>query len=90
MRDKLQAAKEEFKNFLKETKVLTHKTKKLIEESDQHLQEILATLQNDKRYLILEQFEEERRELLMDYIRELDKRGPPPPPTASEPSRRTK
>ncbi|RWS20527.1 transcription elongation regulator 1-like protein [Leptotrombidium deliense] len=88
MKDKLSAAKTEFRDLLKETKIITFKSKKMIEESEQHLQDIVAILQNDKRYLILDCIEDERRHLLMAYIDELDRKGPPPPPTASEPTRR--
>lgn len=84
--DKLLEAKNEFREFLKETKILTYKSKKLTEESDQHLQDIISVLQNDKRYLVLDCVEDERREILMNYIDELARRGPPPPPTASDPS----
>ena len=44
--------------------------------------------QNDKRYLNLEPVAEERKKILMGYIDDLDKKGVPPPPTATEPSRR--
>lgn len=87
LRDRLQIAKNEFKDFLKETKILTYKSKKLIEESDQHLQDIIAVLQNDQRYLVLDCVEDERREILMAYVDDLERKGPPPPPTASEPAR---
>jgi transcription elongation regulator 1 len=83
--DRLIQAKNEFKEFLKETKILTHKSKKLIDESDQHLTDIVQILQNDKRYLVLDCIEDERREILLNYVDELDRKGPPPPPTASEP-----
>ena len=86
LKDKLTEAKKEFREFLTETKILTYKSKKMIDESDQHLQDIIAVLQNDKRYLILECYEDERREILMGYIDELERKGPPPPPTASEPT----
>ena len=85
LRDRLQAAKSEFKEFLKETKILTYKSKKLVDESDQHLQDIIAVLQNDQRYLVLDCVEDERREILMAYVDDLQRKGPPPPPTASEP-----
>ena len=48
------------------------------------------TLQKDKRYLILECVPEERIRLLNNYIEELFRAGPPPPPTASAPSNRSK
>ncbi|KAI1278094.1 Transcription elongation regulator 1 [Halotydeus destructor] len=89
MKEMLMNAKKEFLEFLKETKILTYKTKELIDNSDQHLLEILSTLQNDKRYLILDEYEDERRDWLMKYIKELAEKGPPPPPTASEPSRKS-
>lgn len=50
----------------------------------------LFTLQKDKRYLILECVPEERNRLLDNYIEELFRSGPPPPPTASAPSNRSK
>ena len=83
--DRLIQAKNEFKDFLKETKILTYKSKKLIDESDQHLQDIVAILQNDQRYLILDCIEDERREILLNYVDDLERKGPPPPPTATEP-----
>ncbi|XP_054708785.1 transcription elongation regulator 1-like [Uloborus diversus] len=88
LKDRMVAAKADFRELLKETKIITYKSKKLIEESD-HLHDIEKILQNDKRYLVLQCIENERRELLMSYIDTLDRKGPPPPPTASEPSRRT-
>ncbi|XP_074593867.1 transcription elongation regulator 1 [Brevipalpus obovatus] len=88
LKDKLAQAKNHFKELLKETKIITYKSKKSIEDSEQHLQDIIAVLQSDKRYLVLDCIEDERRHLLMSYIEELDRKGPPPPPTASEPARR--
>lgn len=67
----------------------TTRSRKLIQESDQHLKDVEKILQNDKRYLVLECVPEERRKLIMFYIEDLDRRGPPPPPTASEPTRRS-
>jgi transcription elongation regulator 1 len=90
MRDKLANAKSEFRELLKETKIITYKSKKMIDESEQHLLDIVAILQNDKRYLVLDPFEDERRHLLMNYITELDRIGAPRPITASEPTRRIK
>jgi len=45
--------------------------------------------QNDKRYLVLESVAEDRQKIILDYIKDLDRQGAPPPPTASEPSRRS-
>lgn len=69
--------------------ILNFRSKKLIQESDQHLKDIEKILQNDKRYLVLDCVPEERRKLIVSYVDDLDRRGPPPPPTASEPTRRT-
>ncbi|KAF8784958.1 Transcription elongation regulator 1 like protein [Argiope bruennichi] len=88
LKDRLVAAKADFRELLKETKIITYKSKKLIEETD-HLKDIEKVLQNDKRYLVLQCIADERNELLMSYIDTLDRKGPPPPPTASEPARRT-
>ncbi|KAF3841021.1 hypothetical protein F7725_006883 [Dissostichus mawsoni] len=73
----------EFEDYIKD------KSRKLIQESEQHLKDVEKVLQNDKRYLVLECVPEERRKLVMFYIEDLDRRGPPPPPTASEPTRRS-
>lgn len=50
----------------------------------------MSQFQNDKRYLVLESSPDEREKLLESYLDELDRRGPPPPPTATEPSRSRK
>ncbi|GAB6025446.1 hypothetical protein CHUAL_011191 [Chamberlinius hualienensis] len=89
IRDKMVAAKADFRELLKETKFITYRSKKLLEESEQHLPDIEKILENDKRYLVLDCIPDERKKLILTYIEDLDKRGPPPPPTASEPTRRT-
>ncbi|XP_072517905.1 transcription elongation regulator 1 [Salminus brasiliensis] len=89
IKDKYITAKADFRTLLKETKFITYRSRKLIQESDQHFKDIEKILQNDKRYLVLECVPEERRKLTMFYIEDLDRRGPPPPPTASEPTRRS-
>lgn len=89
IKDKYIIAKADFRTLLKETKFITYRSRKLIQESDQNLKDIEKVLQNDKRYLVLDCVPEERRKLIMFYIEDLDRRGPPPPPTASEPCRRS-
>ncbi|XP_030813145.1 transcription elongation regulator 1 isoform X5 [Camarhynchus parvulus] len=89
IRDKYITAKADFRTLLKETKFITYRSKKLIQESDQHLKDVEKILQNDKRYLVLDCVPGERRKLIVSYVDDLDRRGPPPPPTASEPTRRT-
>ncbi|XP_023246814.1 transcription elongation regulator 1 [Copidosoma floridanum] len=88
IKDKLVAAKADFRELLQETKLITDKTFKKVQESNTHLTEIEDILKKDKRFLVLDAAASERTRLLMGYLEELARRGPPPPPTASEPSRR--
>ncbi len=62
---------------------------KLIQESEQHLSDLEKILQKDKRYLVLDCMSEERAQTPHGILEELDRRGPPPPPTAFEPARRS-
>lgn len=57
----------------------------MIRESEEqnHLHDIEKILEKDKRYLLLDVRPEERSTILMEYIRDLEQRGAPPPPTAS-------
>lgn len=66
------------------------RSKKLAEESESHLKDILKVLENDRRFLVLASLADERTEILTAYIDELDRKGVPPPPTASDPQRRNK
>lgn len=76
VRDKLVKAKNDFKSLLKETKIITHKSRKLIQSTDQqHLADIISHLQTDKRYLDLDLLEDERRCLIIDYIEDLALKG---------------
>lgn len=88
IKDKLVAAKGNFKELLQETKLITHKSLSQLRENENHMLEIEEILKNDRRYLVLDYIPHERTQLIISYLEELDKRGPPPPPTASEPSRR--
>lgn len=88
MREKFVNAKADFRELLKETKVITFQTRKLVEENEAHLDDIEKVLENDKRYLTLDCVPDERKKILVSHIEELERKGPPPPPTASEPSRR--
>jgi len=67
--------------------LITDKTYKKVQENSSHLPEIEEILRKDRRFLVLEAAAAERTRLLMGYLEELARRGPPPP-TASEPSRR--
>lgn len=88
IKDKLVAAKADFRELLQETKLITDKTYKKVQENSASLVEIEDILRKDRRFLVLEAAANERTRLLMGYLEELARRGPPPPPTASEPSRR--
>ncbi|KAJ8921975.1 hypothetical protein NQ315_008612 [Exocentrus adspersus] len=89
LKDKLITAKGQFKELLQETKLITHKSLHNLRENQALMQEIEDILKNDKRYLVLDHIPEERTQLILNYLEELDRRGPPPPPTASEPNRRS-
>ncbi|ESO00595.1 hypothetical protein HELRODRAFT_82938, partial [Helobdella robusta] len=78
-------AKQEFRELLKETRIINHRSAQLATDSTQHLKDIIAILQKDKRYLVLDTMPEERIEILTSYIEEIANRGPSPPPTATEP-----
>uniref|UniRef100_A0A1I7WK86 FF domain-containing protein n=1 Tax=Heterorhabditis bacteriophora TaxID=37862 RepID=A0A1I7WK86_HETBA len=81
----------DFKDLLKETKIITYKSKKLMEDNEQHLKDILAVLENDKRWMRMsENHASERDRVLEDYIEQLHKKGTPPPPTQQERERRRK
>ncbi|CAH0763000.1 unnamed protein product [Bemisia tabaci] len=88
VKDKLADAKTNIKELLMETKHLTYKSRELIRENEAHMQEVEEILKKDRRYLVLDHLPEERTELVLSYLDELEQRGPPPPPTASDPSRR--
>lgn len=67
-----QKKKENFEQLLKETKLINKDTRKKIEDSEhQHLIDIIGTLQDDKRYIEMEPFSEERRKILLSYIEQL-------------------
>ena len=86
--EKYQKAKQDFKELLMQTKLITYKSFGMIKESPQHLKEIEDLLSKDKSYLVLECASEERKKLLLEYVEQLSNEGPPPPPTATEPVRR--
>ncbi|KAK6043384.1 FF domain protein [Cooperia oncophora] len=81
----------EFKDLLKETKIITYKSKRMIEENEQHLKDILAVLENDKRWMRMsENHASERDRILDEYIEVLHRKGTPPPPTQQEREKRRK
>ena len=87
METKLKQVKDEFYQLLRETKLITYKTKSNLISNPKCLLEIQDILKNDLRFLNLECVKEERTDVLLEYIDELSQRGTPPPPTASSPNR---
>jgi transcription elongation regulator 1 len=88
--ERVHRAKNDFRELLQQTKLITYKTAQLIKDQPAQMKEIEDLLAKDKSYLALESAGEERRKLLLDYIERLGTEGPPPPPTASEPLPRRK
>ncbi|KAL1461069.1 hypothetical protein WDU94_013000, partial [Cyamophila willieti] len=88
LKDKTSTARAEFRDLLQETKLISHKSLSMLQENQAYMGEIEEILRNDKRFLSLEHIPEERSQIILTYLEELEKRGPPPPPTASEPNRR--
>merc|ERR1739838_771390 len=89
IKDRIAQAKAAFRQLLVETKFVTDKSLALVRDKDSgHLPEIEELLKKDNRYLDMDVIPEDRKSILFTYMEELEKRGPPPPPTASEPTRR--
>uniref|UniRef100_A0A182JI23 Transcription elongation regulator 1 n=1 Tax=Anopheles atroparvus TaxID=41427 RepID=A0A182JI23_ANOAO len=88
IKDKTANAKLAFRELLQECKFITHKSLELYRENSNHLREVENILQNDRRYLVLHYIAPERTQMILAHLEELHKRGPPPPPTASESLRR--
>lgn len=64
--------------------MLNYKTKQHIRENPPLMRDIEAVLEKDKRYLSLDCMPDERHRMLGEYLEELERKGPPPPPTASD------
>lgn len=63
---------ENFKQLLRETKLIDGDTRRKMEESEhQHLIDILGSLRDDERYIALDSISETRRKILLSYIEEL-------------------
>uniref|UniRef100_A0A182NNB3 Transcription elongation regulator 1 n=1 Tax=Anopheles dirus TaxID=7168 RepID=A0A182NNB3_9DIPT len=88
IKDKTANAKLAFRELLQECKFITHKSFELYRENANHLREVEDILRNDRRYLVLHHIAHERTQMILAHLEELHKRGPPPPPTASESLRR--
>lgn len=71
MADKTTLAKTDFRQLLRETKIITHKSKEEVSENVQHLKEILAVLENDSRYLVLNDMPDERERILETHLNDM-------------------
>uniref|UniRef100_A0AC35UHI0 WW domain-containing protein n=1 Tax=Rhabditophanes sp. KR3021 TaxID=114890 RepID=A0AC35UHI0_9BILA len=74
----------EFKTLLKETKIITHRSKKMNDENPQHLVEVLKILEKDNRYLALNIIPDKRDRVFEDFLEKLERDGPPPVVTCSK------
>eukprot|EP00045_Choanoeca_perplexa_P008850 m.83047 g.83047 ORF g.83047 m.83047 type:complete len:195 (+) comp14644_c0_seq1:922-1506(+) len=86
LEERTERAKKDFQKLLKELKCITHRSYGEVKTAGldaAHMKEILQALEHDKRYHVLEFAPEVRVELLFDYLKELEQRGAPPPPTAT-------
>jgi len=91
LKDRVSSARGDYRQLLQETKLITHKSLQMIKDKEgNHMEEIEEVLCKDSRYHIMEPLNDDRADILMSYLEELERRGPPPPPTASEPGRRGK
>lgn len=89
-RVELAKARDDFMDLLRETRCIDHTSLKRIAEaaedgSNVHMREIMAALQLDRRFTVLECVSEDRGRLLQSYLQSLEERGAAPPPTASRP-----
>ena len=67
--------------------MITHKSLQMIKDKEgNHMEEIEEVLSKDSRYNIMDPLNDDRADILMSYLEELERHGPPLPPTASEPS----
>merc|ERR1711962_908750 len=89
VKDRVSNAREDYRQLLKETKLITHKSLQMIKDKEgNHMEEIEEVLCKDSRYHIMEPLNDDRADILMSYLEELERRGPPPPPTATDGGRR--
>lgn len=85
---RLDRARQELRRLLEECKFVTHETGRRYEESDAVRRDLVSALSKDRRYLVFEPLAAQRDRIILDYLRECEAKGPPPPPTASEPGKR--
>jgi len=89
VKDRVTSARDNYRQLLEETKLITYRSLQMIKDKEgNHMEEIEEVLCKDSRYHVMEPLNDDRADILMTYLEELERRGPPPPPTASEPGRR--
>ena len=89
-REKFDSVIQDFKELLLQAKMISYKSLALLKETPSHMKEIEDFLSKDKSWILLECAPEQRKSILMDYMKKLEEEGPPPPPTATEPVRKPK
>merc|ERR1719186_2212368 len=91
LKDRVSGARSNYRQLLQETKIISHKSLQMIKVKEgNHMEDIQEMLSKDSRYLFMERINGDCSNILMAYLEELERRGPPPPPTESEPSETTK
>eukprot|EP00123_Amoebidium_parasiticum_P015107 comp22791_c1_seq1/m.35697 comp22791_c1_seq1/g.35697 ORF comp22791_c1_seq1/g.35697 comp22791_c1_seq1/m.35697 type:complete len:349 (-) comp22791_c1_seq1:270-1316(-) len=83
MREKMKQARADFRSLLRETRFITHKSRREVAKDRRALTAIIQILENDKRYIDLDCVTSDRDEILADYLKDLEDRGTPPPVTAT-------
>ncbi|CAF0903174.1 unnamed protein product [Brachionus calyciflorus] len=86
LKEKYDRAVSDFKELLQQAKMINYKSASLIKEGPSHMKEIEDFLSKDKSWIRLDCVPDERKNILMDYVKKLEDEGPPPPPTATEPA----
>lgn len=89
-REKFDRVVQDFKELLLQAKMISYKSLSLLKEGPSHMKEIEDFLSKDKSWILLECASDQRKNILMDYMKKLEEEGPPPPPTATEPARKPK
>ncbi|KNC78333.1 hypothetical protein SARC_09230 [Sphaeroforma arctica JP610] len=83
MVQKKKMALKDFKNLLLETKQINYKTQSEILQNPGVVEHIKSILKQDKRYIDLDCFREERYTMMNEHITDMAQRGEPRPVTAS-------
>ncbi|KAL7672365.1 hypothetical protein ACOME3_007253 [Neoechinorhynchus agilis] len=77
----------DFNELLLETKLIDHTTLSCVKRDERYLKGVESCLLKDKRYLMFDHVPVERKRMLFEFMHQLEERGPPPPPTATDPNK---